>query len=104
MTRNAKSPAIRKRHGQPGRTVPVLATAAIMALVAGPAHAYLGPGLGLGIIGTVIGVIAAIVLTLFGLVWYPLKRMFARKPAATDDPAQRENVDPGDTAENHPAE
>jgi hypothetical protein len=75
-----------------------------MALAAGPAHAYLGPGLGLGIIGTIIGVVAAIVLTLFGLVWYPLKRMFGKKPANANEPEQLENADLGDAAEDHPAE
>lgn len=46
--------------------------------------AYVGPGLGMGVIGTIFGVLAAIVLALFGLFWYPLKRRFSRKKAGAD--------------------
>ena len=42
------------------------------------AQAYIGPGLGLGAIGAIIGVILSIILGLLGLVWYPLKRLFSK--------------------------
>lgn len=42
------------------------------------AHAYIGPGLGLGVIGALVGGILALTLALFGLVWYPLKRLTAK--------------------------
>jgi len=42
------------------------------------AFAYLGPGLGLGAVGTVIGILAAVVLLTVGLVWYPVKRMLKK--------------------------
>jgi hypothetical protein len=45
---------------------------------AAPAHAYLGPGVGLGAIGTALGVIGSIVLGLFTVVWYPLKRLIRK--------------------------
>ena len=42
------------------------------------AQAYIGPGLGLGVVGTIVGVLFSIVLGLLGIFWYPLKRLFAK--------------------------
>ena len=55
-----------------------------LALFSAPALAYIGPGAGLGVIGTLVGIVAAIVLAMFGLFWYPLKRAFGKKPAAAN--------------------
>lgn len=55
-------------------------------MIANPALAYVGPGAGLTAIGTMVAVIAALVLAVVGFVWYPLKRVFRkRKPAETKD-------------------
>ncbi|MEL6477403.1 MAG: hypothetical protein AAFR17_08755 [Pseudomonadota bacterium] len=47
------------------------------------AAAYVGPGAGLGAIGTVLALIAAVVLAIVGFLWYPIKRMLKgkKKPA-----------------------
>ena len=58
-----------------------LSLVALLVLFSAPAMAYVGPGLGMGVIGTIFGVLAAIVLALFGLFWYPLKRAFSKKKA-----------------------
>ena len=42
----------------------------------GNAAAYVGPGLGLGVIGAIFGVIATVILAIIGLFWYPLKRLY----------------------------
>ena len=53
------------------------------AILATPAHAYIGPGSGLSAIGSLLALIAAIVVAIVGFVWFPLKRiMRKRKPAA----------------------
>lgn len=39
-----------------------------------PLHAYIGPGMGGGIIAVVVGFIAAILLALWGILYYPIKR------------------------------
>ena len=39
------------------------------------AQAYTGPGLGLGIIGTVVGVVFSLLLAILAVFWYPLKRV-----------------------------
>lgn len=65
-----------------------LALLAILAgLAAAPAHAYIGPGLGAGAIATVIGVLAAMIMAIAALVWFPAKRLIARRrkrPEAED--------------------
>ena len=66
--------------------VPASSLALALALFSAPALAYVGPGAGLGVIGTLFGIVAAIVLAMFGLFWYPLKRAFGKKSAAAGTP------------------
>jgi hypothetical protein len=42
------------------------------------AQAYVGPGLGAGVIGVLFGLLASVVLALLAIVWYPLKRLLRR--------------------------
>tara|TARA_B100001093_G_scaffold519771_1_gene610374 strand:+ start:3735 stop:3950 length:216 start_codon:yes stop_codon:yes gene_type:complete len=44
-----------------------------------PAYAYLGPGIGGGVIAATLGIIVAIFAAIFGLIWFPLKRLFKKK-------------------------
>ncbi len=44
------------------------------AVLASPAHAYIGPGAGLGAIAVTVAVILGVVFLIVGLVWFPLKR------------------------------
>ncbi|PJI91463.1 hypothetical protein BC777_0291 [Yoonia maricola] len=46
------------------------------------AQAYVGPGAGLTAIGTMIALLAALVLAVVGFVWYPIKRMMRSKAPA----------------------
>ncbi|HEX8420891.1 MAG TPA: hypothetical protein VF638_12865 [Sphingomonas sp.] len=50
------------------------------------AHAYLGPGLGLGAIMTALGVVGAVLLSLMGAIWYPIKRLVRRLRGRTQPP------------------
>lgn len=52
--------------------------AAIVALPE-PAAAYIGPGAGLTAIGSVLAFLAAVVLLVAGVVWYPVKRLLRRR-------------------------
>lgn len=45
------------------------------------AQAYLGPGLGAGTIGAIFGVIGAFLLGIFGVLYYPIKRMLKKRKA-----------------------
>jgi hypothetical protein len=42
------------------------------------ALAYVGPGLGVGALAAVLGVVAGILMLVVGVVWYPLKRLYRR--------------------------
>jgi len=54
------------------------------------AAAYIGPGAGLSVIGTVVSVIGAIFLALVGFVWYPIKRLLMKmkRPQKTQGEAK----------------
>ena len=39
-----------------------------------PTYAYIGPGMGGGVIAAIIGFFAAIILGLWGILYYPIKR------------------------------
>ena len=47
----------------------------LLFLVATPAAAYVGPGAGVSVIGAALALIAGALLTIIGLVWYPIKRL-----------------------------
>ena len=63
-----------------------IALAVFLLTLATSAEAYVGPGMGLGVIGAVLGFLTAILLAFAGMVWYPVKRMIrARRGAARTD-------------------
>jgi len=43
-------------------------------LISYPLHAYIGPGMGGGVIAAIVGFFAAILLGLWGILYYPIKR------------------------------
>lgn len=57
------------------------------ALVPAAAQAYVGPGAGLTAIGTMLALLAALLLAIVGFVWYPLKRLLARRRPEETPPA-----------------
>ena len=44
-----------------------------------PFFAYVGPGMGGGVIAAIFGIIAAFFLGLWGILYYPIKRAFKNK-------------------------
>lgn len=42
------------------------------------AMAYVGPGLGAGTVGVVMGIAGSAIIALFAVVWYPFKRLFKK--------------------------
>ena len=53
------------------------------------ATAYIGPGAGIGAVGSLIAVASAGVLTLVGLLWYPVRQLLRfRRARREDDPQE----------------
>ena len=46
-----------------------------------PAYAYLGPGMGGGVIAAILGFIAAFFLAMWGILYYPIKRALNQRKA-----------------------
>jgi hypothetical protein len=44
-------------------------------VLAMPAHAYIGPGAGVGAIAVVFGILASVLLAFLAIIWYPFKRL-----------------------------
>jgi hypothetical protein len=66
------------------------------AFLPGLAQAYVGPGVGLSALGSVLAFIGAVFLLIVGFLWYPIKRLIkgksrpaAEESAATEAEAQK---------------
>jgi len=57
------------------RTVVLLLAGLCLLAVPGRADAYIGPGAGITVLGTVVAFFAAIFFAIVGFVWYPIKRL-----------------------------
>ena len=69
--------------------ISALTGAILLTMIPTIAQAYSGPGVGLGAIGVVLGIVGSVFLMTVSLIWYPVKRMvrgLRRGPAA---PSQR---------------
>lgn len=72
-----------------------LASATLLVLTPDVAHAYMGPGLGLGFLGAVFGVIGSILLGIVAIIWYPIKRLWRKlRPRRDNRPSDPDNQTP----------
>jgi hypothetical protein len=61
-----------KKIGIAGLTLMIVAAAE-------PTLAYIGPGAGVTVIGAVFGIAATFAVVIFSLVWYPVRRLRAKR-------------------------
>ncbi len=54
-----------------------------------PSFAYVGPGMGGGVIAAVFGFLVAILLTLWGILYYPIKRSLKKRRKMKDEKIKR---------------
>jgi len=69
--------------------ISALTGAILLTMIPAIAQAYSGPGVGLGAIGVVLGIVGSVFLMTVSLIWYPVKRMvrgLRRRPAASPRP------------------
>lgn len=57
----------------------LISTILLFIFITTSSYAYLGPGVGGGVIAATIGIIVAIFAAVFGLIWFPIKRMLKKK-------------------------
>ena len=48
-------------------------------IISSNSYAYLGPGIGGGAIAATLGIIIAIFAAMFGLIWFPIKRLIKKR-------------------------
>ena len=80
-----------------------VAIAIAVLAVSPPAAAYVGPGAGLSALGSLFALLAAVVVAIFGFLWYPIKRLLGRlkgTPAQADTATNPEPSTP-QTNERH---
>lgn len=64
----------------------VAVSAAILTLAPSGAEAYIGPGIGAGAIAAVLGVVGSILVALFAILYYPIKRALRRRKGRAAEP------------------
>jgi len=68
------------------------------------ALAYVGPGAGLSIIGSLLSFFAAIIVGIFGFLWFPVRRLLRKRKQARERKAQAKVAAPGAQPEEPAAE
>lgn len=63
----------------------LFAMTVLVALVPVAAQAYIGPGLGAGALAAALGVVGSVVLGLFAVLYYPIKRLLRRRKGPARD-------------------
>lgn len=76
LTRFAR--AVRKHSRPVSRGIGNVIFASAVLCIPSVAHAYVGPGAGLGVIAVSLAVVLGVFLILVGFLWYPLKRLLSR--------------------------
>lgn len=66
--------------------LPFLAIAGLFRLL----FAYIGPGSGLSGLGAILAFIAGIFITIFGFLWYPIKRLLGKGKKSQEPEADAE--------------
>ena len=56
----------------------ILISTLLLFFMTSSSYAYIGPGMGGGIILATIGIVIAIFAAIFGIVWFPIKRLIKR--------------------------
>jgi Kef-type K+ transport system membrane component KefB len=74
----------------------VLLLSVVLLLAPGIALGYGGPGSVISGIGALLAAVAALFATLFGFLWFPLKRLYRRMTAEENAPGEETASEPVD--------
>ena len=61
--------------------------AALLLVSAVPALAYVGPGAGISVLGSLLGILATIVVAIGAIIFWPIRKMMKKKKAAAAEDA-----------------
>ena len=53
----------------------------LLALIASPAAAYVGPGAGISVLGSLLGILATIFVAIGAILFWPIRKMMKRRKA-----------------------
>lgn len=54
----------------------------LLSLAAGPLHAYVGPGAGISVLGSLLGILATILVAMGAIIFWPVRKLLKRRKAA----------------------
>lgn len=74
------------------RVRPAFVGVAILA-VPSQVFAYIGPGAGLSIVGSVLALVAAIIVGIFGFLWFPIRRLLRKRKQASTEESKGTDLD-----------
>jgi hypothetical protein len=57
-------------------------TILLLALAAGTAEAYVGPGAGISVLGSLLGILATILVAIGAIVFWPIRKLMKRRKSA----------------------
>jgi hypothetical protein len=72
----------------------------LLTIASSSADAYVGPGLGLGVLGALFGGILAVFLAILGVFWYPIKRLLKKKKSPDPNEEEKAPNNPEDQRDN----
>lgn len=70
-------------------------TILLLSLAAGPLHAYVGPGAGISVLGSLLGILATILVAMGAIIFWPVRKLMKRRKAAAKaaDPAAADTTE-----------
>jgi type VI protein secretion system component VasK len=73
----------------------------LLLAVSGPAFAYIGPGAGISVIGSLLSILATIFIAIAAIVFWPMRKLLKRRKARRDALAINADVSESADAVNH---
>ena len=62
-------------------------TLMLLVLMASPAAAYVGPGAGISVLGSLLGILATSLVAIGAIIFWPVRKFMKRKKARAQSPA-----------------
>ena len=67
----------------------------LLTFFASPAFAYVGPGAGISVLGSLLGILATILVAIGAIIFWPVRKFMKRKKARAESTATADTDDSG---------